>query len=293
MKSHGRMSFGLVHFLALILVLSACTPPSDLRIQSIVASPSMPAEGEAVTFTITYHNSGASSVPAIQLDASYDLYLIFEKADPPASVDEKNRTLKWSLDGLGAGESKEVTIVFVIEKGFDKNIYQLGVNATISGNNSQGTPQSSSTSGNTYIFGQPIVMNFSSQGVEVNLPWQGVARFIGEPDSNDSLDSFWKEHQVVSDPSIFLIRPVIHFTVNDENGEPVYQFTPPMIITVNYTQMDIDKAKGDANKLTLLVFDHTTGVNKWVPYDTTIVSEKHTGTINITSWTSHICWGAR
>jgi hypothetical protein len=85
-------------------------------------------------------------------------------------------------------------------------------------------------------------------------------------------------------------RVIISFKVLDKDNNEITDFThfDGMTITVLYTPADLDQAE-KAENLVLLILDEK--VNTWIPLETHIDTKKKTGTVLITSWNSHLCWG--
>ena len=127
-----------------------------------------------------------------------------------------------------------------------------------------------------------LIQYFESEGVNVELPWQGQELEIRKVDFDT---------QLLNNPvqgSYKIIRAVIFFDVIDSEDQVIHDFNPAMIVTVSYTEQDLNNGENPSD-LKLLIFDSTRKM--WIPYDTEIDPSAMTGSVAISSWTSHICWG--
>ena len=82
-----------------------------------------------------------------------------------------------------------------------------------------------------------------------------------------------------------IIREISYIQVIDPSEHSiVHSFAPPLIMTAQYTQGDLDRAGNDPYQLKISIYDHEYTLNN---YDTFIHTNWWTGTIYIEYWTSH------
>ena len=139
-------------FAIAFFLLSACTP-SIARIDGITHYPEYPKEGEEVVFTINYKNSSTEeSLQDAVLEVTYDEYLMFLDAKPVTNDRSENaRYLSWKLGTLQPGALGSVEVKFELAQHIPYEIYELSINADVSGQTSQGNSSSNSDQDNTYI----------------------------------------------------------------------------------------------------------------------------------------------
>ena len=158
----------------------------------------------------------------------------------------------------------------------------LVVGCEPTGSSPNQTYPDNSTKDNNVSQEPPLIKNFETEGVTVEIPWQGKELDVRQGD----FDSRLLQNPVQEGYQI--IRPVIFYEVIDSSDQVVHEFNPAMTVTVSYTEQDIEES-GDPYNLVLLVYDSNQEL--WVAYDTEINTSEMTGTISISNWTSHICWG--
>ncbi len=306
MNSKKLIILFLIGFLLSITAGCGPTIPGP-SIISIMHDPETPAEGGDVIFLISYKNKNETEIfTESLLEVTYDPDLIYKESFPyPDRVDTNQHSLNWSLGSLQPGDVGEVKITFLVNKGFPLEKYKLDINASISSKSSQGTPIAKYGSGSTYVEGHdtptpvpkntetseraktmsvnnPLIQPFETEGVTVELPWQGQELEIRKGDFDTEL------LQNPIQEGFEIIRPVIFFDVIDSEAQVIHSFDPAMIVTVSYTAQDLGK-NGDPSNLVLLIFDSAQGI--WIANDTRIDPSAMTGSVSISSWTSHICWG--
>ena len=292
-------------------LFSACTP-SVARIDGITHSPEYPKEGGEVVFTINYKNSSTEeSLQDVILEVTYDEYLMFLDAVPVTDDRSENtRSLIWKLGTLQSGDTGSVEVKFELAQDIPYEIYELTLDANVSGQTSQGNSSGNSDQDKTLISDHPsptptpspVTETYEAEGVTVTLklPWQGK-EMHGE---ERGFDFDPMTIPVVEGYSI--IRPIIYLDIFDEGGMTINDFSPPIELTVEYTSDDLRTAEGTEN-LVLLLYDRV--ANLWIACDgatspsmttqcnksaiTPSTEDSGYGSINVSRWTSAAGWGKR
>lgn len=142
----------------LIAMLVSCGPPAPGPwISSIQHSPEIAEEGQSVFFTINYSNTDTqNSFTDAAIVVGYDEYLSFISATPNLpSEDANQRQLTWTLGTLDPNQNGTITLEFQVGKNFPREIYELGINAQISGVNPNGGQFSRTNTAKTLILNHP------------------------------------------------------------------------------------------------------------------------------------------
>lgn len=140
----------------------------------------------------------------------------------------------------------------------------------------------------------PLIMSFdqiNGEGkVTFELPWQGRSMAFAVMDFNRDIAS-----PTPTPKDYKILRPVIYVQVKSEGGV-VHHFDPPLKMIIDYTSDDWEKAGENASNLVVLILNYDK--NEWDVYTPAIEPKNKdnpklggTGTIFISNWTSHACWG--
>lgn len=117
-------------------------------------------------------------------------------------------------------------------------------------------------------------VDHSDLTVVVSLPAQKVAKICQRP----------FDLSITKDTNI---RPIIYLTAEDASGTPIYDFDPPMELTIQYTKDDVEKlADNNAEKLVVVMYDQSK--NEWENLTTRVDTKNMTVSVSVSHWTSHL-----
>ena len=121
--------------------------------------------------------------------------------------------------------------------------------------------------------------------VTIELPWQGRPLDIVRKPFKEDLDEKFPPEEYISE--------IIYAQVIDpnDNNSVVHDFKRPLIMTAQYTDIDLNAVDNNPELLFIAIYDHDLSTfNNYSGGATLINTEISTGTIEVEHWTSHACW---